>query len=59
MQTVKAWPIAPLVCRSFKVEVSEKLPQGLLIAERRCVLRPTLPALSNLGITGLDQLKRS
>jgi hypothetical protein len=25
---VKAWPIDPLVFRNFKLEVSEKLPQG-------------------------------
>ena len=28
IQTAKAWPIDPLVFRSFKLEVSEKLPQG-------------------------------
>ena len=27
-KTVKAWPIDPLVFKSFKLEVSEKLPQG-------------------------------
>jgi len=26
---VKAWPIDPLDFRNFKLEVSEKLPQGL------------------------------
>ena len=26
MQIVKAWPIDPLVFKSFKLEVSEKLP---------------------------------
>ena len=26
--TAKAWPIDPLVFRNFKLEVSEKLPQG-------------------------------
>jgi len=28
IQTVKAWPIDPFDFKSFKQEVSEKLPQG-------------------------------
>ena len=28
IQTVKAWPIDPLVSGNFTLEVSEKLPQG-------------------------------
>jgi hypothetical protein len=34
---MKVWPIDPLVLRSLKLEVPEKLPQGLTyISPRRC-----------------------
>ena len=49
---MKAWPIDPLVSRSFRLEVSEKLPQGYLACGSQAFIATLLfdPSMSALPI---------
>ncbi len=47
---MKAWPIDPLFLENFKIEVSEKLPQGLttlrIINQSQGDVSPVSPSLT-------------
>ena len=50
---MKVWPIDPLVPRNLRLEVPEKLPQGLPVSPRRCHQRlPSRPAADGQSRAG-------